>query len=555
MKNGWWRAASVCAVLVLVVAGATAFYRLAENTPLGARLFSFSVPLQVNDLSKPGGRLFRARSQDDRFACSAHFVYAVSSRLTTNSNQIEFYCREADRAPDIRFERVSEIDNENISKNNIAYFKGMIIDITNSVAILISGDVVPLSTVDEFKNGKIYYLSRKSNGEYLFFLTNYNRDGEACPDLSIVDDEGAYYGSVRISSYVSYFDGRVLFDLAGDLFATDEIKPQSKCATLNAAKIREGVGWPYGGIRTDKGFLLGGSGVPARLYEVSPDLSTRVIPINAPRDFVTEMYSYVPMRGRTFVGTFPVGHPFSVSGDTKSPATKSDYFPLDERHWTFPKIGAPYRELQSMTRSYGILWGGMFPWGEVVANDRLARALNRYRLFSHPRIDLSQQAPYVAEAARTVSDFWDGRFDAVPEFAAARKSHSRTDELPRELGLYSEAWGQRIQQIVVKNGAICASTGSHGETPYVPSVHTFMNASQYSEYGAVWCASLAGQALAEVESTGSYAATFSVFEKGVTIEIGTQTIESLTTVSPEIGAAFAAAPTIESALPVTFTGE
>ena len=556
MRHRIWRAVLVGAVFVsAVIAVAAPSYWRGENSPLGVKLFSFSMPLQIDDLSKPGGRLFRARSKDGRFACSAHFVYAVSSRLTTNSNQLEFFCRETDRAPDVRFERVGGIDNKNVSKNNIAYFDGRLIDITNSVTILNDGELIPFSDSKEFKNGRIYYISRMRSGEYLLFQTDYKRDGERCSDLSIVDDENKYYGSVKISSYVSYFNGRALFDFEGDLFATDELRPLAKCASLGVTKIRGGIGWPYGGIRTDKGFLLGGSGIPANLYEVSPDLSTRTIPIDAQATFVSEVYSYIPLNGRVLIGTYPAGYPFSVSAGVKATAVKEDFFPLGKSRWTNPRDGAPYRELQSMASSYGILWGGMYPWGEVIANDRLSRTTNRYRLFSHPVHSPSLRVPYASEVAREVSDFWAGSFDTIPSFAEARRKYSESDELPRELGLFGDAWGQRIQQIVIRNGGLCASTGSMGDTPYEPTVHTHLTPEQYGEYGTVWCADLAGQVLADIQAPGSYSVEFSVFENGVSIKIGAETTQNITPINRDIEAAFSSQlPKIESAVPVTFTG-
>lgn len=371
---------------IIASAGAAMIEWRAAVSPLGAKLFSFSTMVSIDDLSRPGGRIFRAVSSDKRFACAAHFVYSVSSRMVTNSNQVEFFCREADRAPQINFERIESLDSREVSKSNITFFDGRVVDLNNFVSISPANKTKSLARQDGFRNGRVYYLSRKKDGTYLFFSQGHEVGGATCPGMSISDEDGNYYGSITMSSYVSYFDERALFDLNGALYVTDALEKRPDCSMLHTTQVKDGVGWPYGGIRTGDGFLIGGSGFPAHLYEVKPDLTVRTIGIDAPPAFVSEIYSYLPLRNRVLVGTFPSGHPFSVASDGRSSAVKTDYFPLRELHWKYPESGAPYRELQAMANSYGILWGGMYPWGEVIANDRLSNSFNSYRLFSHPTL-------------------------------------------------------------------------------------------------------------------------------------------------------------------------
>jgi len=540
--------ALLAAVAVLVAISAYGLNR----TSLGNPLFSFSTTVTVNDLSVPGGPIFKASSKDGRFVCAANYVYAVSSRLLTNSNQIEFFCRDTTKIPKLNFQRIRGIESRSNSKSNILYYRGSLIDIVKNILIDRNGKKVRASDVGYMGSGRLRYLSRMKNGTYLLFLYEFRENDVECPGLSIIDGKGNYYGSVEISSFISEFSGLAIFDYRDDLFATEPLVRHSECAMLGAKKVQAGVGRPYGGIRTNAGFLLGGSGFPAQLYEVHPDLSIRSIRINEPPKFVSELYSYISFDEQTFVGTYPFGDAFAIGKGSDNQAVPAALFSPSPGRWRNPTTGAPYRELQSMVYSYGIIWGGMYPWGEIIANDRLSHKIDRFRLFSHPE-RTATEVPYVGEATRQIEDFWRGRYDSIPEFAEARRDHGKDDELPRILGLFTTAWGQRVSQIVVKNGALCASTGSMGTTRFAPTVHTHLTSAQFEEYGLIWCAPLESQALADVARTGSYAIAFSVSEHGVSISIDGKKVISPSSVDPELISSFMAEdPAIESIGAVTF---
>lgn len=547
------RLASGAALLSLIAAVTIIAPSARDSEFPGRKFFEFTTTINIDNLSIPGKKIFKATSYDGKFFCSAGFVHSVSSRILTNSNQLEFYCRETDKDIELNFQRLAEIENDKSSQSKILYFRDYIIDIYNKKIIDKYNKVTPQETAKWFPDKKIYYISRRYDGSYFFFVENFYIDGKKCSGLSVTDELGTYYGSVLMSSYVSLFQKRVIFDYNGDLHVSEALEPRERCITLTSKNIQRGVGWPYGGVETETGFLLGGSGIPARLYNVGFDLSVRPIPIQAPARFVSELYSYAAMRGSLHVGTFPLGDAVMVPTDPNKPASPAGLFSPEADRWTYPDSGAPYRELQSMVYAYGAMWGGMYPWGEIVVNDQQRGSYQRYRLFTHPQIT-NKKAPYIDEVRHEIRNFQSGRYDYIPAFSHARRSISQSDELPRELGLFGEAWGQRVPQIVVKNGGLCASTGSMAETPFEPMVHRHLSANEYSEYGAVWCTDLKMQTLADLPRPGTYELVFSVYENGVAITIDGKSVTKWSEVSPEFDVAFGAGkPRIRSRYNVLFS--
>lgn len=513
-------------VLTAISLGAYLFWQsgvLRQEKNYGRPRFQFSTMINIGDLATPGGNVFIARSGDGRFICQAHFIFAISSRQNTNSNQLEFYCRDLSQAPRIDFNVKTAVVRPSGSQASLAYFNGRLVNFNRRAA--------------DVAKGSPRHFVRTSDGRYLIFADRYPISPEVtCEGTSIVDGEGRYYGSILMDSYATAYQGRVIFDRAGDLYATPELEPAGVCALLASTLLRRGVGWPYAAVNYDGALYIGGSGFPANLYRVGPDMSVELLPLGVSSTEVSEIYSFTVHNGDLLFGTFPTGDVFRVS---RSGVVERDgIFAAGPGNWTYPETDIPYRESQSIISAYGMLWAGMYPWGEVMMDDAWTEFEGRRRLFEHPE-RTEAQVPYINEARKQIEKFWSGDFDHIGSFRTARTVYEEGDELPRILGIFKAAWGQRVQQIVVTNGSLCASTGSMSLIRYEPDVHTHLSRDSFEDYGRVWCAALDGQALADTKTAGPHEATFRIYDEGVGIEVGGERVIAPFSLGADVAAAFA----------------
>jgi hypothetical protein len=493
-------------------------------------ILSIEAEVDVDRLDVDLGEIFSVDSKDSRYHCEARFIKSVSSRQSTNNNEIEFYCRDLEQAIHLDFSKTIKKFNAESSKSDIALYKGMLVDLTQKSFVDVNGEMSSLRSLSEFNNGSVRFFARMKNGTYIKFTDGYELDGEVCPHISLVDENNVYYGSVAFDSYAGLFNDELYLNNSGGLYRSAQLVPFSSCEMLLAKKINQNGDWVYGGFPYLNSYFIGGSNPPAPLYQISEnDLTHETKNLEEYGPNISEYYSYLVHQDKLLIGTYPSGNVAIVDSDGSLqldqklfPARKSDYTTVNSETLSVnssneivpnPAIKQTkyvhYRELQSLASSYGFLFGGMYPWGEVIAIDELRNTRSTSRVFSHPE-RTAQKTPYIKEAQIQLDNFWKGSFDSNSELASMRLSRmsATEEELPREYGLFPDAWGQRVSQIVVTNGQICVSTGSMGDSRFIPAVHTHLTREKFDEYGRVLCTDLDRQVLANVPRAGKLKLNF-----------------------------------------------
>jgi len=521
---------------------------------------SIEAEVDVDRLDVDLGEIFSVNSKDSRYHCEARFIKSVNSRQSTNNNEIEFYCRDLEQAIHLNFSRAIKKFNADSSKSDIALYKGMLVDLTQKSFVDVNGKMSPLHSLPEFNNGSVRFFARMKNGTYIKFTDGYELDDEECPHTSLVDENNVYYGSVAFDSYAGLFNDELYLNNSGGLYKSAKLESFSHCKMLQTEEINHNGDWVYGGFPYLNSYFIGGSHSPAPLYKIPEnDSAHETEDLDEYGPNISEYYSYLVHQDKLLIGTYPSGDVAIVDSDgsvqldqTLFPARKNDYtkvssetLSVNSENEIIPNPAMKqtkyvhYRELQSLASSYGFLFGGMYPWGEVIAIDELRNTRSTSRVFSHPK-RTTQKTPYIKEAQIQLDNFWKGSFDSDSELASLRLSHMSAieEELPREYGLFPDAWGQRVSQIVVTNGQICVSTGSMGDSRFIPEVHTHLTKEKFDEYGRVLCTALDRQVLANVPRAGKLKLNFQLNPDSLSIIVNGTEVRNISSSNVAILDAF-----------------
>lgn len=452
------------------------------------------------------GELYAITSKDGNFECRVGYVNALNSRQSTNSGEFEFFCRNRNTKFIPRFELIGNKTNEVYSKSDIALYSETLVDISQQAYLDTSGRFVPLHQLPGFSNGILRFFNRNNNKIYRF-VSEFRKNGKVCPHTSVVDDFGRYFGSAPVGSYGAVINNRIVFEFENALYTSELEGPRWRCVELVGVKRLNGFGRSYGFFRQGTSFFAGGSGQDADVfrYDALIDTFIRTTKRNNFGENVTEYYSYISFAKSVHIGTYPSGYSVRVNPESSSIDYDLRLFGPqagDRKKGIDYSLGL-YRELQSVSRAYGILWGGMYPYGEVFMHDSfLHDRLSNVRLFPLPE-KTTEFAPFYNATAAQAEKYCAGQFDYIDDLKKLRDTNGcpsgSADYLPRTWGLFGTAWAQRISQLVVSSGKMCASTGSMGASRYISGI-SVPSEQLYSYYGRVFCAIMPRHMLIQVES-------------------------------------------------------
>lgn len=434
---------------------------LSMSVPAIADPINVSVEFNRPPYEQSWGTLFSIKSRDGQFVCAAGFVNAVQTRYQTNANDLEFWCRDVTKPVVLSWERLPK-PHPKLSQAHVANYAGTLVDATSYQAWT-SGGWKPLGDIfPEFKNGKTLFWQRFGDGKFLHMKFG------VCAGQSL-SAGGRHLGSFPEDTpptYVFAAGNRVVAAM-NDTMATAALEDRPDCQLIPFTTTATNVGRSYGGFAMGENVVIGGSSLEgnAPLFILSKDEVKTINHPPTPHRVATEHYSYTFLAKELLIGLYPSGGVAAITPDGNYRYTE-DYAPTFDDDWRAPD-GMLYREMQAVVVSYGTLFGGLYPWGEVTRYDTYSKSNTRDRLISHP--------------TRT------GRLPSIEQSGAImRQGHPKHTEA---------MWAQRVPTVAIFNGKVCASVASMRGTIYAPSLQTFMTAEQAADYGAVYCAKLDHQLL------------------------------------------------------------
>lgn len=437
--------------------------------------------------------------------CSASFVSSVATRIPTNENQLEFWCRDPSKPIDLKWERIPT-PSAILSQAQIANFKGTLIE-ERSRQAFVNGRWIPLAEAfPRLANSPIQWQRFGAEGELA--TVTYREECRAYVLSSAKYDFGAF---PALPSYARIDNGHVYFVDRSGLSIAPLTPVQNACEPLSASLLKEGVGQAYGGINWGGGVVLGGSNNRgnANLYLLKGNEVTEISYSNS-ESVANEHYAYTYQDGSLLVGLYPSGN-FMRLDEGGQFTYHGDMTPTLPTDWRSDN-GMLYREAQAAVSSYGILFTGLYPWGEIVQHDTLAGRTSRDRLFTHP--ERKDRLPYLYESGNLFRRLQAGDFDE--DIKAGRivldKEQGGFKFAARKYGLFESAWAQRITTLAVFSGRVCAATGSMGGTVYNPDLHNFMTRAQADDYGTIYCAELPNHTMYSDVLTGTHSLKFTVSE-------------------------------------------
>ncbi|WP_439543346.1 hypothetical protein [Hyphomicrobium sp.] len=464
------------------------------SVPAAAEPITVSVEFNRPPYEQSWGTLFKLKSPDGRFVCAAGFVNAVQTRYQTNANDLEFWCRDTSKPLVLSWEKLPK-PHPKLSQAYIANYAGTLVDATSYQAWTEDGWKPLGSILPDFENGSTLFWQRFGGGTFLHMKSG------ICDGRSL-SAGGRHLGAFPKDAPPTYVfaAGDRLVAAMNDTIATSTLEDRPDCELIPFATTASNAGRSYGGIAMGEDVVIGGSSREgnAPLYILSKDGAKTVHHDQTTPRIANEHYTYTFFANELLVGLYPSGGVAAISPDGGYRYTET-YAPPLEDDWKAPD-GMLYREMQAAVVSYGTLFGGLYPWGEVTRFDTYGETSTRDRLVSHP--------------ART------GRLPYITE------SHAIMQHFPKHT---EAAWAQRVPTIAVFDGRVCSSIGSMRGAIYDPSRQGFMTADQAADYGSVFCARLEHQLLysGELPERGTF--TFTIGDN-LTVALDGRVIAS--TLSP-----------------------
>ncbi|MDG3042441.1 hypothetical protein [Roseicyclus marinus] len=431
------------------------------------------------------GSIFSIDFSDVDLACGAGFVSSVGTRIYQNQNDIEFWCRRPDD---------TLIDWQSLGRPLQDFPSSMVGNVGGDLYEYIARTMYDFEAQQWIPLIDLGGIDTAGMGSYVFRTADvpwsivYNYQN--CQGLSAVSADG-YFGTLPLESGESFsaatiWRGYFYANIGNEVVRAPLNEVREACFYLAEQAIIPDNNYIYAMYPIADRLLIGGGGWPflessqqncPLIYSVDPNGSVDQISLrNCERDHITEIYGFSLADDAVVAGTYPMGELYAVeSGSSFANRTGLPRFQVEP--WERDD-GTRNLESQALVSSYGMLFVGMFPWGELYYSDAIWMTNGgSHRVFSYPTRSSSKE-PYFVPALRA---YCPGDLVEVPNCIE---------------GARLDLWGQRVTSIAVLDGKICVGTGNTFATVFDEDEHTFVPPHSESEYGAVHCALLKNQTLA-----------------------------------------------------------
>ena len=270
------------------------------------------------------GTLFEARSENGRFVCSAGFVNAIQTRFHTNTNDLEFWCRDTSKPLNLDWRALPK-PHPTLTQAYIANYQGTLVDAVSYQAWA-GAKWVPLADVIyDFGSGTSIFWQRFGSGDFIH--TKYGN----CGDAFSLRAGGSTLGALPDNHPTFVItDGREVVMMDDHGLGSAAFAEQEECVPIEFTPLAEDVGRSYGGIVYDRTIYIGGSSGPdnGRLYSVQEgQLRDELRPPATKGRIAGEYYSYTSLRDELLVGLYPSGSVAALSLDRHLARYTNDFTP------------------------------------------------------------------------------------------------------------------------------------------------------------------------------------------------------------------------------------
>ena len=419
--------------------------------------------------------------------CGSGFVNTNSARISSNQNDLEFWCKAPGEPNALKFASLGRPTPEGY-KSKIANLGGRLFEYESGrVYSPKSRRWTPYSG-DKLIGGAGRIIRIQHSGDHQYALVN---NWKRYPGFAVLSNAG-YHGSLpgRYSSAFFYRD-RIYINLDYKIVSypigtagNDTCRTRQDMTIHDASRNWVYTMFPYNGAL----YVGGSSGEPGRscaaIYKID-DNGTMEIPIKGCivrrriGTTITEIYAQTVYRDGLLIGVFPHGNLARVS-DGAAVLTNG---PIDKH------TSERYFEPQSLTVAAGDLFVGMYPWGLLFRLPHNSEEWQSQRLFPGPPLFADGRSPYHRQMS--------AKLHALPFMELVTPSPSKHDSFiatnglnERHNGLFPTAWGQRITSLAVFNGRLCAGTGNMSGSPWNAEYHDMVPKELADRYGQVLCAEI-----------------------------------------------------------------
>lgn len=431
----------VCALIVVVVADAA----VAVEPTRYETQFTFS---RESDQGDNPGTLFEVRDRDGKPIAAAGYLGAYNTFPRSDRDELQFFVRQSDPEADWKIERLPRIGG-----NSTGYYP-----------FQLAGELY-VST----RNGvdsRVHHWDPNSKTWNAVSDMGNGTERIAGKNFHVSADRILYDGQVILKPADScrfgehYYSGGLLILRR---FRADENSPvnefqvyewnpssgllprQIDNLTLSLPQPREFV-YTFGSWHGEILAITNMGGV-YRLRVQGWDTMRSPIPTVS-----YQIYCGINYRDSLLLGHYPTGEIYQYAGDQL--VLKTGWPPV------MPGVSRNAREAQTVAIYNGDLYCGVWPWGEVWRFDGADWKFVQ-RMFSHPTVANTVTHPYEAET-KLVDKVYN-------------------------------LWGQRVTGMIPYKGSLIITTSSKGGSPWGPKFD-FLSEEQRSDYGAIYQASLPGQA-------------------------------------------------------------
>jgi len=376
---------------------------LAGRSHVSPRGTVFEQRINLAPEARPGESLGTAfEVEADGVRCAAGYVNSVQTRVYTNQNQLEFWCREDSRALNLEFKSIGK-GYEGQFFSSIMNHRGLLFDVVSEFSWTPKGWSF-LRNRDHIDGGRVVSLQTRRGKDYWFVV-----GAGVCEGLSLFSVDG-YHGTYSGDGWGAwsaiYTDGDVVIAnighkmLTGPVLAPDAPKG---CREMSLMVFDDRPTWTYVIMPHDGRVIYGAPASKGRCAPLATFDGTSVVsqqPLDCEGEQITEYYSITPFMDKLLIGNYPTGtlwasmSPISMPQKTILAKPRSDDGLRDGID--------VYRESQSVVTTYGGVFTGMFPWGELFAYDHHSRMETVTRIFPGPEKDGRDYAPFVRTGLVTV---------------------------------------------------------------------------------------------------------------------------------------------------------
>ena len=427
--------------------------------------------------------------------CEGQILTSIASRVVTNFLDLEIYCR------DLKSEFIPEI--EVLPKPNTDYI-GVYIQNYN-------GQLYSNTPGETFNFNKGIWEPTSADLIGLYLLQPY-KDGWAkirnnfanCKGL-VVDiplHKNLCLNESSLPSSILVWEDKIYVNNAGNFNIYEIPKHQSTREILSPNEIVEGEDWSYLIFPVNEGIAWGGSSPwldsgPCAPIKILGEKLKIMKYEDCSLEGVREYYSAIKIDESFLIGTYPSGNILTF-GDQNNLLTKHK---IIDRQFT---IEGAYNESQTISQSVGMIFIGLFPYGEVIYMDSKTNDLKpqkTLRFFSEPKEikkSIYHGSPY-ADKLKKINDRVAAK---VKKESNGSLSKYDINQKVRALGFQLATFAQRIPTSAVLDGKICFSTANFNHVE--PPEEVSSQISNIDEYGKVHCMTIPNQTLLSTKTYHKY---------------------------------------------------